>query len=535
MMEVTLANFVAAALGICVGIYFILPRNAKSHSGVCEPPSGPTAIPYLGHMIGMARKKFNYYVDLSHKSHLPILTLALPGVKMYIINNVSLIQFVQKQPRTLAFPPIAAKFASRVCGVSPEATKICMTNVNGEDGNFGLSMDSHVAIRDALLPGAGLDQMNRLMIENVANSVDSLIPSGHKIVQIGLSAWLREMITLATTNSVYGPQNPFKRADIRDDFWKYESQLMRLLFGIFPSILARTGFQARARVAQAFEQYFRAGGVEQASILMRNRYEAGARNGVPEADIARYEVGGSIAILVNTAPALFWLMYFVYADSKLLEDIRKEVGALVEVRRGPHGETIRSLDITNVKTSCPLLLSAFQETLRHRSMGTSVREVMTDTILDGKWLLKKNSMVQMPSRVIHLDSDVWGNDVHEFKAGRFLTGTDKENSKSRKRANPAAFRAFGGGSTLCPGRHFATNEILAVVSMFVMRFDMRPVSGQWKLPKADNTNVAAVIMEPDTDIEVVASVRKGYEDGDWAFSLRDSEVIVPVVDEDCVT
>ncbi|PQE14176.1 cytochrome P450 protein [Rutstroemia sp. NJR-2017a BVV2] len=439
----------------------------------------------------MTRRKFNYYVDLSslpcisnpdkivllitssHKTHLPILTLALPGMKIYIINSLSLIQSVQKQPRTLAFHPIEAKFANRVCGVSPEAHEICMNNVNGEDGNFGLIMDTHAALRDGLLPGAGLDQMNRAMIQNVASSLDSLIPSGDKVVQI-----------------------------------------------------------ARDRIAQAFEEYFHTGGLEGASVLMHNRYEVGTRNGVPVADIARYEVSSVIAILVNTAPAAFWLMYFVYADTKLLEDIRKEVSTIVEVRQDSNGETIRSLDITNLKTSCSLLLSAFQETLRHRSMGTSVREVMTDTILDGKWLLKKNSMIQMPSRVIHLDSDIWGNDVHEFKAGRFLTGTGKEKSKDQKRANPAAFRAFGGGSTLCPGRHFATNEILAIVSMFVMRFDMKPVSGQWKLPKTDNTNVATVIMEPDTDIEVIASARKGFEDGKWAFSLRDSEMILAVVDED---
>jgi hypothetical protein len=138
---------------------------------------------------------------------------------MYIINTLSLVQSVQKQPRTLAFPPIEAKFANRVCGVSPEAHEICMNNVNGEDGNFGLSMDTYAALRDALSPGAGLDQMNRVMIQNVASSLDSLIPSGDKIVRIRLSAWLRDVVTFATTNSVYGPQNPFKRADIRDDFW----------------------------------------------------------------------------------------------------------------------------------------------------------------------------------------------------------------------------------------------------------------------------------------------------------------------------
>ena len=84
----------------------------------------------------------------------------------------------------------------------------------------------------------------------------------------------------------------------------------------------------------------------------------------------------------------------------------------------------------------------------------------------------------------------------------------------------------------CPGRHFASNEILAVVTMFVLRYDMVPTEGKWSLPETKNTNVASVVMEPDTDIEVQVSSRKGYEDGRWAFGLKDSEKIFAVVAED---
>lgn len=76
-------------------------------------------------------------------------------------------------------------------------------------------------------------------------------------------------------------------------------------------------------------------------------------------------------------------------------------------------------------------------------------------------------------------------------------------------------------------------EILAVVSMCVIiRFDMKPNSGEWVMPKEYHTNVAAVLMEPDTDIEAVVELRKGYEDGRWAFGLRDSEMNFAVVHED---
>lgn len=301
---------------------------------------------------------------------------------------------------------------------------------------------------------------------------------------------------------------------------------MTILVGFLPSITARKGLAGRAKLAKAFEQYYRADGHKQGSLLARNRYETSARNGVAIEDIARYEVGGSIAVLVNTVPAAFWMLFLVYSHPDLLIDIRKEVDSVVTTT--VEGGLTRYLDISSLKSNCPLLTSTFQEVLRYRSMGTSVRHVMQDTTLNGQWELKKDCMIQMPSRVIHTDSTLWGADVDEFNPRRFLKG---QGNKS-KRPHAAAMRAFGGGTTLCPGRHFATNEVLAVVSMFIMRYDMVPVEGEWSLPTTNNTNVAAVVMEPDTDVEVEVFTRKGFEDGRWIYDLKDSESVFAIVAED---
>lgn len=305
---------------------------------------------------------------------------------------------------------------------------------------------------------------------------------------------------------------------------------MTILIGIAPSIMARKGLAGRAKVSAAFENYYRKGGHNKASILTKNRYEVSFKNGVPIADIARYEVGGSIAILVNTAPSAFWMLILIYSHPELLCDLRQEIGSMMLEKTDKSGKT-RIIDITSLKSSCPLLTSTFQEVLRYRSVGTSVREVMEDTVIDGQWLLKKGNMIQMPSRVLHCDADIWGLDVHEFKPERFLKSmsTAPRNSKTPP---AAAFRAFGGGSTLCPGRHFATNEVLAVVTMFIMRFDMEPLDGTWTLPTSNNTNVASVVMEPDSDVEVTISERRGLDSSSWAFGLKDSEDVFAIVAED---
>lgn len=130
-----------------------------------------------------------------------------------------LIQTVQRQHKILAFPPIEAKFASTVCGSSPEAQAILAKNVNGDDGDFGLSMESYAAMRTALKPGPQLDEMNRSMIREIMNALDSLQPSKAESKMIGMYAWLRDAITVATTRSVYGPMNPYDDKAIVDAFW----------------------------------------------------------------------------------------------------------------------------------------------------------------------------------------------------------------------------------------------------------------------------------------------------------------------------
>lgn len=285
---------------------------------------------------------------------------------MYIVTKPDLIQATQKQPKVLAFPPIEAKFASKICGVNQGAESIVNDNVNGAEGDTGMSMESHAAMRAALSPSAGFDDMNRQMIENVVASLDKLNPSTHQPVIEGLSKWIRRNVTAATTNSVYGPLNPFEDQSVVDAFWyiskiatftrssanstlrDFNNDLMPLLVGVLPSITARKGLAGRAVVAKAFEQYFRNEGHKKGSVLAKNRYEVAAKNGIALEDIAKYEVGGAIAILVNTTPAAFWTLFFIYSTPGLLEDVRREIDRTVISTNNGDGLT-RSIDIKNLK------------------------------------------------------------------------------------------------------------------------------------------------------------------------------------------
>ena len=301
---------------------------------------------------------------------------------------------------------------------------------------------------------------------------------------------------------------------------------MSIVVGFLPSITARKPVKAREKLIDAIEAYYRAGGVQDASSLARNRYQIGVDHGISVHDVARYEVGGSLAILLNTAPATFWTLLLLHSHSGLVRDIRKEIDACTETTLAENGSPLKTININSLKESCPLLLSSYQEVIRYRTMGTSVRMVMEDTYLD-QWLLKKGAMLQIPSRVIHQDTDLWGATAAEFNPRRFLP-EEKPN-----RPRDICFRGFGGGKTLCPGRHFATNEVLAVVAAFIARFDMKPAEGDgWEIPTAENTNLAAVVMEPDRDILVEIETRQGFENVEWAINLDRSGMTFAMVTED---
>lgn len=133
----------------------------------------------------------------------------------------------------------------------------------------------------------------------------------------------------------------------------------------------------------------------------------------------------------NTAPAVFWMPLYLYSHPGILKDIRREVGSIMTSSAAEPDTSWWSLDITSVETDCPLLASTFQKVLRHRSMGTSIRQVVEDTVLDGEWFLKKDCLIEMPSRVLHKDPSVWGSDVDDINPRRFMSSWSQiQTSKS---------------------------------------------------------------------------------------------------------
>lgn len=107
----------------------------------------------------------------------------------------------------------------------------------------------------------------------------------------------------------------------------------------------------------------------------------------------------------------------------------------------------------------------------------------------------------IPGAVQHTSPSIWGDNVGEFYHKRFVR------SDSKKRANPVAFRGFGGGAHLCPGRHFASTEILGFAILMALQFDVTPASGKWVRPTTENSDMWLTVPQPDEDVVVEITAR----------------------------
>lgn len=160
------------------------------------------------------------------------------------------------------------------------------------------------------------------------------------------------------------------------------------------------------------------------------------------------------------------------------------------------------IDLAGIRNNCPILLSAFKETMRCHSLGTQIRICLEDQVLSDRYLLKKGGIVVIAQTVQHTSVDAWGPDVSEFDHLRFVKG------HSTKKINHTAFRAFGGGHTMCPGRHFSATEIIAFAALMVLQFNVAPVGAErWEEPTCANSHMASTFDIPDKDFKVSIQLR----------------------------
>ncbi|KAF2742740.1 cytochrome P450 [Sporormia fimetaria CBS 119925] len=502
-------------LGLILVVLVLLSRLLSPQIYAQEPPVIHPRLPFIGHAVGMARRGPHYFKQLSSRMNSGIATLPMLNGRMYVVSSPELASQVQRASKTLDFVQLIVDVAPRMICLSKEGSIILSTAESKQKPGERMvnTVVNHV-IHPFLTPTAIADIVSS-QLQDLTSFLNNRPATQEKenLYRLLMNEFIK--VTMVT---FYGPENPFAmHPELVDDFLVWERDLPMLMIGVVPQWTARKQYLALQRIRVGFEEYITAGRFEQAYDLVRLRHQAHVDAGFSLQDRALMEIPMCLAFGINAAATSFWMVNNIFSRPELLEEIRSE---LLRTLEGSH-----TISYTKIRASCPLLYSTLRETLRLVATLSTTRVTIDDTIIGKEYLLKKGNIVQIIGSAIHADKEIWGADVDTFNPRRFYysqngTKTADDGSvpgRKEDQIHAAAFRSFGGGASLCPGRDFAAIELLTVTAALVLSFDITPAEGYKWDPPFDDKRFLIAVTKPKEDIFVNFKRRTDTEGVNWVL------------------
>ena len=493
-----------------------------------EPPVIKPSIPVIGHLIGIYRHGAQYLATINIPYKYPIYTLPTPGMKQYIVTSPHVAAQLQRSHKDLSFYNAIIEVTRRMTGIPKSAIHKLEYNMDGHLGrDKGLMPVMHDMLDKVLGRGSTLESITQIQLTKFTEMLTA-VPDDQVV---NLNEWLQDTFAEANIHTLYGPDSPIAHdKTLIKSFWDFEQGMLGLTVDILPSITMSRAYRGRERVVAALIAYVRRDAHKSASPVIQNRVRINMEHEFDIEEAGRSELVVWFAILGNAVPSTFWCIMDLFTRPALLAEVRAELQKAVTT--SGNGKT-RTINVSTIKSQCPLFVSCYRETLRLIGNLASIRYVLRDTVI-GKHFLRGNSLIQVPSAIIHEDSAIWGEDAAEFNPSRFVAqSTNRDQSTEVAEDDPnkpttatslpagvpsAAYRLFGGGSVICPGRHFAQSEILGFVAYMVLGFELTdPNGGVPVAPPKNKDGMTLTLLKPVGDVRV--RMRRREKGVRWVVEL----------------
>ncbi|GMP93739.1 hypothetical protein CsSME_00043449 [Camellia sinensis var. sinensis] len=157
----------------------------------------------------------------------------------------------------------------------------------------------------------------------------------------------------------------------------------------------------------------------------------------------------------TTTTLLAWSVLLLAIHTDWQEEARKEVLQLFD-QQYPNAEGIPKMKKMNM---------IINESLRLYPPIINITRKVQRKVKLGQLILPANINVTILTLALHLDPQIWGDDVYLFKPERFSEGIAKATNN-----NPGVYLPFGFGQRSCVGMNFAINETKIALSMILQRY-----------------------------------------------------------------
>ncbi|KAL6233351.1 hypothetical protein BDW75DRAFT_215334 [Aspergillus navahoensis] len=481
-----------------------------------DPKELPYWIPILGHgiaffnnsnsLLSRAKKHFNNTQD-------PY-ALTIANSLTYVITKPQDVAEAYRNTRTLSFNEFVQAIM-RGCGTSEFCVQAMYKPLPKEKDGFPnphgkplgtLARQMHI---NQLYPGNNLDFLERQFLEYVEPRLTAqglrerpyatVPPDSQGGIVLPLMEWSSDFFARAGQRAYFGPQLEELDPGLPQTFIHFDELSWQILYQ-YPNFLAGEMKSSRDKIQHELKRYFqippeKRHGDAWFTKAMENEMRA---LGIGEDDVATMMVTIYWGINTNTRKAAFWLLtYILNYGPHYINIIRDETAAAFTANSNS------SINLTHLHEKCPTLDAMWNETIRLAAYSASVRFLVADTQIGSK-ILRKGNRLMIPYRQLHFDESIFGTEypVTEFRPERFMTKTGRCLTRSDN------WRPFGGGSTMCPGRHVAKRFVMLFVALLVRRFDVELLDTARGVPEADEGKPVLGLMSVKDGADVLVRVKE---------------------------
>jgi len=154
--------------------------------------------------------------------------------------------------------------------------------------------------------------------------------------------------------------------------------------------------------------------------------------------------------------------------------------------------------------------SFIKEVLRVRPViGANITRIaLRDFTFANGTFIPAGTKISTAANPQHFDPEIYGENAAAFDGFRFTRHADKGGVSHQLATSTSDYVIFGYGRHICPGRHFAVNEIKALVCHVLMNYDLKFANPKLKHGEVPHAIWVGTMCALDPNVELMFKRRK---------------------------
>ncbi|KAG8970372.1 Cholesterol 7-alpha-monooxygenase [Tulasnella sp. 425] len=452
---------VAAATATAIAVSIIISPSGP-YSGD-RPPVVSSWIPWVGSAWQIENDPDAFFRQAEKDYPGGIIGVHTAGHKFYFVTSSALINQIYKQPKVYTLSPVQMGWAKSVFSLSDQA----LFGSTVFPDRLAPHMDRSIAPKNMM--GLIKSFENHLRQEVQTRAVPSQ--------SVPLQDFVIKLAYVATGAAYFGPT--FNAMGTWDAFKGFDEMVYKVALGYPPSLL-RNFVRCREEMINKFIAYLDK--PHDASELIRGQEEIIRDVPFDKRDMGCMMLCAWWPLMANVPWGTLWLLLHQLQRPEGVQPLIDELNAAGKAWSASHPEffgpyTLHLTEFFQSNPPLPLLSSTISESLRYATDSYSMRSVVPEEVQLGPYTVKKGETLVCSTRSVHMDENEFEN-AREFVPTRFMAddGSTKGTEGNYK------WMPFGGGVSICSGRHLANYHVKIFVATLITNFKFGVDAEKSQLP-----------------------------------------------------